>query len=323
MKNTTIEWTDHTLNFWWGCTKVSPACQHCYAESVAKVFGKRLFGTVPLWGSGKPRYERLEAARKEALAMNKKAAHLGSRPRVFVNSMSDWLDDEVPLGWLAFLLETLSLCPNLDFQVLTKRPENWAPRVEGVLKHIEGQPSWETAPADAPECKLRNFLADWFVLRTPPPNVWLGTTVENQEQANKRIPHLLEIPARRRFLSCEPLLGLVDIRHIRIADDQWFPLQHLHWVIAGGESGGAARPMHPEWLRSLRDQCAAAQVPFLFKQWGEWISVDNTRHCQSEAARLDKGYPGHTFPDGTLMLRLGDKHTGNNLDGQQHLNFPA
>jgi len=96
MQNTNIQWTDHTLNFWWGCTKVSRACKHCYAETVAKVFGKRLFGTVPEWGAGKPRFERLEAARKEALKIQRQAVKSGTRPRVFVNSMSDWLDDEVP-----------------------------------------------------------------------------------------------------------------------------------------------------------------------------------------------------------------------------------
>ncbi len=334
MKNTSIEWTDHSLNFWWGCTKVSPACTHCYAESVAKVFGKRLFGTVPQWGAGKPRYERLEAARKEALAMQKKAvkqeheasvmkanglhlqfpdryADLSRRPRVFVNSMSDWLDAEVPLGWLAYLLETLTLCPNLDFQLLTKRPENWEVRLLQLRDTLQQASN------------IPGIIANTWLAVTPPPNVWIGTTVENQEQADNRLLHLLEIPARVRFLSCEPLLGPVDISHIRIGDNQWYPLQHLHWVIAGGESGGPARPMHPDWLRGLRDQCAAAQVPFFFKQWGEWISVDNIRHCTSQAARLDKGYRGHKFPDGTLMLRIGDKHTGNNLDGQQHLNFPA
>ena len=139
MKNTSIEWTDHTLNFWWGCTKVSPACTHCYAETVAKVFGKRLFGSTPTWGAGQPRYERIAAARKEALAMNKRAQKAAQkwdneaaesisrgiapatfkprRPRVFVNSMSDWLDPEVPIEWLAELLDTIAVCPHLDFQL--------------------------------------------------------------------------------------------------------------------------------------------------------------------------------------------------------------
>jgi len=386
MKNTAIQWTDHTLNFWWGCTKISPACQHCYAESVAKVFGKRLFGTVPQWGAGKPRYERLEAARKEALAFNKEAGKCrvidgrpwidtGSsetvgqpesyrisgvpqdiklksrkledyrdftrgeweslpawRPRVFVNSMSDWLDDEVPLGWLAYLLETIHLCPNLDFQLLTKRPENWKSRVLQCREHL---------PVGSPPSLMITHWAG-FMLHgaTPPPNVWIGTTVENQEWADKRIPHLLKIPAKVRFLSCEPLLGsisLIDIAGLlplgcdRDHDHdgncdrhrEGCPKPLIHWVIAGGESGGKARPTHPDWLRILRDECFQTGVPFHLKQWGEWIAVDNIRHCTSEKARLDKGYPGHKFDDGTLMLRLGTDHTGNNLDGKFHAAFPA
>lgn len=332
MQNTTIEWTDHTLNFWWGCTKVSPACTHCYAESVAKVFGKRLFGTVPQWGAGKPRFQRLEAARKEAVTMNKRAqkaakkwdneaAELISRgsvpptfkprrPRVFVNSMSDWLDAEVPIGWLAYLLETITLCPNLDFQLLTKRPDNWAGRLLDLRDTLQRATN------------IPGIIADTWLAGTPPLNVWIGTTVEDQTRADQRLPHLLEIPAKVRFLSCEPLLGPVDISHLRIGDNQWFPLQHLHWIIAGGESGGQARPTHPDWFRSLRGQCFAAQVPFFFKQWGEWISVDNLRYLSSHEPRLDQSYRGHKFPGGTLMLRVGDKHTGRILDDQLHDQFP-
>lgn len=333
MQNTAIQWTDHTVNFWWGCTKVSRACQHCYAESVANVFGKRLFGEVPRWGAGKPRFERLESARKGALKIQKKAqrAHheaavmrqhglhetlkerheaLVVRPRVFVNSMSDWLDDEVPLEWLAFLLETLAMCPNVDFQLLTKRPEKWKPRVNLVsglydLQTEAGRKAWA-------------YSAEWYVAGKAPDNLWIGTTVEDHKAADTRIPHLLEIPAKVRFLSCEPLVGPIDISHLRQGDNQWFPLQHLHWVIAGGESGGAADPMHPDWLRSLRDQCRSACVPFFFKQWGEWLP-------QSHAAALPapaRAYKGHKFPDETLMLRVGVKDAGAVLDGAEHLAFP-
>jgi protein gp37 len=174
MQNTNIQWTAHTLNFWWGCTKVSRACKHCYAETVAKVFGKRLFGTVPQWGAGKPRFERLEAARKEALKIQRQAVKSGTRPRVFVNSMSDWLDDEVPVEWLAFLLKTLHLCPNVDFQLLTKRPENWYRRVS--LVEGEMAESWIDC-IDMPE---RGDI---------PENLWIGCTVEEQAAADARIPH--------------------------------------------------------------------------------------------------------------------------------------
>lgn len=341
MQNTNIQWTDHTENFWWGCTKVSRACKHCYAETVAKVFGKRLFGSVPQWGAGKPRFERLEKARAEALAIQKRAKRDQDgfaenaeearkhgafidvppprRPRVFVNSMSDWLDDEVPLEWLAFLLETLAMCPNVDFQLLTKRPENWAKRVNLVsgmydLQTEAGKKAW-------------GFGAKWYIGREAPQNLWIGTTVEDQAAADARIPHLLQIPARVRFLSCEPLVGLIELAPEWIGSpaerdaagkdagggDYW-----VNWLIAGGESGGPAEPMHPDWLRSLRDQCAAAGVPFFFKQWGEWLP-------QTQAAALPapaRAYKGHKFPDDTLMLRVGVKDAGAVLDGVEHLAFP-
>lgn len=400
MKNTGIEWTDHTVNFWWGCTKVSPACAHCYAESVSKVFGKRIFGTVPQWGAGKPRAERLEAARREAVALNKQAAagkwriipsrldsttawesqiaagefqiaelrswtteerlderfsrhgctpvHIGCartavlsrdwdratyyRPKVFLNSMSDWLDDEVPIEWLSYLLETIHLCPHLDFQLLTKRPQNWSDRLVKARAVIRNK-----CDGAAGQAKLASacwtMLHAWQQNCIAPNNVWIGTTVEHQEMADQRIPALLTIPAKVRFLSCEPLLGPVNLRcigHYPQLDalsgtnmsDQCPALGKIHWVITGGESGGKARPSHPDWFRFLRDQCAAAGVPFFFKQWGEWIPVDNIKHCTSEKAKLDKGYAGHRHPDGSLAIRLGNDHTGRKLDGIKHSAFP-
>lgn len=354
MQNSNIEWTDHTLNFWWGCTKVSPACTHCYAEQVAKVFGKRLFGTVPTWGAGQPRFQRLEAARKKAIKLNNKprictgCGYVGRertqecpkgcgsttwrRHRVFVNSMSDWLDPEVPIEWLAYLLETIHLCPNLDFQLLTKRPENWIPRillkggVECMAKHDYVR---DTSPSGYKWHNVQSFyswLTDWTTGNQTPPNVWIGTTVEDQTRADQRLPHLLEIPASIRFLSCEPLLGPVDLKLdfaliSDLATANPAP-PAIHWVIAGGESGGQARPTHPDWFRSLRDQCAAAHVPFFFKQWGEFISVDNMRHIKGRDLRLDQKYRGQKFEDDTLMLRAGTDHTGRLLDGHLHDQFP-
>jgi protein gp37 len=310
MQNTTIQWANHTLNFWWGCTKVSRACKHCYAESVAKVFGKRLFGQVPQWGAGKPRFERLAAARKEALKIQRQAVKSGTRPRVFVNSMSDWLDDEVPIEWLGFLLETLTMCPDVDFQLLTKRPENWLRRFTHFGLH------WDLS-RDGPGKDTANAHSRWLSGNAPP-NLWIGTTVEDQAAAEARIPHLLNIPAKVRFLSCEPLMGPVRIFQ---PDFEHHSNIGLHWVIAGGESGGPAEPTHPDWFRSLRDQCAAAGVPFFFKQFGEWLPVDQMRHVKAEAS-LARAYKGHTFPDGTLMLRVGVDTAGALLDGAAHLSFP-
>lgn len=327
MKNTNIEWTDHSVNFWWGCTKVSPACANCYAENVAKVFGRRIFGAVPQWGEGKPRAERLERARIEALALNRQAAKKGIRYRVFVNSMSDWLDDEVPIEWLAYLLETITLCPNIDFQLLTKRPENWPERVVRAISVIRNKCDGPS-PQKEEATVCWSVLHDWLQNKTPPPNVWIGTTVENQEQAEKRIPPLLKIPAKFRFLSCEPLLGIVDLRipELRGAmDDPRFGGNFLdfneaiHWVITGGESGGKARPMHPDWVSSLRDQCAAASVPFFFKQWGEWCPCpigDGPDLVTDAVFRKGAGHDG-------AVWRVGKDKSGRLLDGVEHSAFPA
>jgi protein gp37 len=375
MTTTKISWTDHTINFWWGCTKVSPACQHCYAATMGTRFGPKLFGQPVLWGAGKPRFERLQSARKEALALNANAERCrlirsipmirsGSvqnvgqpmhgilvadvrlplkkrdimeipvaewdhaplyRPRVFVNSMSDWLDDEVPIEWLAYLLETIHLCPNLDFQLLTKRPENWGVRVLASCFHIAGYRDGKISASGptAPEMQGGDTMWNWGKEAKPPPNIWIGCTAENQEWADKRISHLLEIPAKVRFLSCEPLLGPLDLHQALLGslnETAYNALTHLHWVITGGESGGSARPSHPDWFRSLRDQCATAGVPFFFKQWGEWISVDNLKH--GAEGSLAKSYQGHKHADGTLMLRLGTQLAGHLLDGTEHHAFP-
>lgn len=316
MKRTTpIAWTEHTVNFWWGCTKVSPACTHCYAEGLGKFFGPRLFKEPVLWGAGKPRFERLKAARAECLKFQRQAHESGKPILVFVNSMSDWLDDEVPIEWLAYLLETLHRCPNVRFQLLTKRPENWKRRVGGALQCLP----LGSLTAD--------WLGHWIVEGThklrepnpPPQNLWLGTTVENQAYADERIPLLLKIPAKVRFLSCEPLLSEVEM----FDTETGWPffdiegLRTLHWVIAGGEAGGKARPTHPDWFRSLRDQCEAATTPFFFKQWGDYIEAGpNSEHLPTT-----KTYKADTSL-GVTMLKAMAILTGNTLDGVKHEAFP-
>lgn len=281
MKNTKIEWADHTINFWWGCTKVSAGCANCYAEGL----DKRWHGGEH-WGKGAPRRPRLEAARKEALALNRKAEREGRQYRIFANSMNDWLDPEVPIQWLAEMLETIRITPNLTWMLLTKRPELWLHRMKELIKTCEFSDN--------------GWLKNW-IRHTPPSNVWIGASVENQAAADERIPHLLKIPSKVRFLSCEPLLGAVSLPYVdfpkaweiakSVPDGRHHekcsyrtqrggllcdcdilygvnPLEGIHWVIAGGESGPDARPMHPDWARSLRDQCQAAGVPFFMKQMG-------------------------------------------------------
>ena len=294
MKNSAIEWTDHTFNAWIGCTKVSPGCANCYAESLDKRWGHDSLGL------GQPRRRTSEAYWRQPLAWNKAAekdylslAHSTAagtpvpftRPRVFCASLADWLDAEVETVWTSDLIDLIRRTPYLDWQLLTKRPQNWRNtmvEIRDTERGVVGQ------------------MAGWWLDGRPPANVWIGTTVEDQARADERIPHLLRIPARVRFLSCEPLLGPVDLELIttisRTYDTPEIKQERIHWVICGGESGPKARPMHPAWARSLRDQCAAAGVPFFFKQWGE--------HNQ----------------DGN---RVGKHAAGSLIDGKEYKEFPA
>jgi protein gp37 len=319
MQNSSIQWTDHTLNFWWGCSKVSEACRYCYAETVAKVFGNRLFGAIPEWGPGKPRFARLAAAIKEATTLQRRAlkARLKAKeegkpaPRtlIFVNSMSDWLDDEVPVHWLALLLQTVAACPDLTFQLLTKRPQNFYGRMQAVVLESTNHAAedWPHGGAD---------VASFWLANSPPKNVWVGTTVEDQKAADTRIPVLLSIPARVRFLSCEPLLESLSLRRWLVQDHP--PEPNIHWVIAGGESGGPARASHPAWFYALRDQCTAAGVPYFFKQFGEWLPSG------PEASHLpeNKTFKPDRFKDGLIVLRTGVKLAGRKLQGREWNEYP-
>lgn len=294
MKNTKIEWCDHTFNCWIGCTKVSPGCAHCYAETL---MDKRMGRAT--WGPGQPRQRTSAAYWREPLKWDREARQVAdaqarysmtppARPRVFCASLADWLDDEVPIEWLSDLLDLIRRTPHLDWLLLTKRPQDWRRRLDSVLGYVE------MLPEEAPRHALSEWGFDWYDGK-PPANVWVGTSVEDQARANERIPQLLAIPAKVRFLSMEPLLGPVDLLRVDakgfgghaghkvdcIRKGYWtkdlFFVNHsdmhtkfgpLHWVIVGGESGSHARPMHPDWARSLRDQRKADGVAFFMKQMG-------------------------------------------------------
>lgn len=335
-KNTKIEWSHHTINFWWGCTEVSPACTHCYAREWARYTSTRLFGRLVTWGKGQMRAERLERARMEALALDRKAKKSGQRFLVFANSMADWLDDEVPAAWLAHMLETIRLTPNLTWQLLTKRPENFEARVNEAFDHSHGD-GWQSL----------------WTQGDPPENVWIGTTVEDQTRADQRIPALLKIPAKVRYLSCEPLLGPVDLLEVcngayfqnPLTGSRWHDAENgatdregerIHWVIAGGESGKATdiKPSNPQWFRQLRSQCVANGVPFFFKQWGEWVATDAIPLSSPLRSMPCKGtgyvdYKGKLWPvdqapcSSYLVRRVGTHNSGNLLDGVEHREFPA
>ena len=261
--NSAIEWTDHTFNPWTGCQRVSPGCDHCYAEALSKR-APRTFGS---WLPGGPRKRTSEDYWKQPLRWNRRAEKEGVRRRVFCASMADVFDNQPPIAWLADLLDVIRITPALDWLLLTKRPQLIVRRLEEAFEYI----ARGTDRAD-----LVAWLYAWL-RDTAPANVWLGTTAENQEEADRRIPVLLQVPATLHFLSCEPLLGSLDLTpwmHPLTREHDGLGASLIGWVICGGESGPSARPMSTFWARSLRDQCRFAGVPFFFKQWGEWVDHD-------------------------------------------------
>lgn len=331
MSDTTkIEWCDSTFNPWIGCTKVGPGCDHCYAEVSTPA---RAMGIV--WG---PHAERKRtSAGNWALPLRWERQHAdffaqhGRRRRVFCASLADVFDNQVPAEWRADLFRLIEATPNLDWLLVTKRIGN-------VLQMVM-------------KANTDRFLANEGFNHGLPGNVWLGITVVNQDEADRDIPKLLAVPARVRFLSMEPLLGPVDLSlwlDIYQFEDggQWSRRNVgqlgdiLDWVIVGGESGHHARPMSPDWVRSLRDQCAAARVPLLFKQWGEWgdpDSIESTGLARSgwfEQSSDDGGVPRKEWPGPAIrgvelaslrpeVFKVGKKAAGRLLDGVEHNDFPG
>ena len=344
MAETTIEWTrgpngekGFSFNPWVGCAQVGPGCDHCYAEGWAKRSG------LVQWGAGAERRRTSEANWKQPLRWNAEAERLGIRYRVFCASLADVFDNEVPAEWRADLFDLIARTPNLDWLLVTKRIGNVGRMVEAAtcMTHLPG-------------------------------NVWLGITVVNQAEADRDIPKLLKIPAAVRFLSMEPLLGPVSLKWMELCSgceavridwgrdnnrcgycgvDKW---RSVDWVIVGGESGPSARPMHPQWARDSRDQCEAAGVPFLFKQWGEWLPGENETHAPTgrKVAHHQDGRWGATdtkvsarnyvvwdesgdihrgsLIDAPFTLRVvawaervGKKSAGRLLDGREHNGFPG
>ncbi len=267
-KNSHIEWTHHTFNPWWGCAKVSPACTHCYAETLTKRFGGASWG-----GKGQRRF--FGAAHwNEPAKWNAEALRTRTRSRVFCASMSDVFEDRRDLdNERVKLWGLIEKNKSLDWLLLTKRPE--------VVKDLV---PWGD---------------QW------PDNVWLGTSVENQEWADKRIPYLLAAPAKIRFLSCEPLLGALDL-------GCYLKKNRIQWIIAGGESGAGSRPMHPDWVRRLRDVASEQGIAFHFKQWGNFAPAIKEVHGQAQ----------FRFPDKVLMVSRSKAINGRRLDGVTHDEFP-
>ena len=283
-ETTKIAWTDHTFNPWWGCQRVSPGCEHCYAETFAKRVG------LKVWGPQSDRRFFGDKHWAEPLAWNRKAAAEGRRARVFCASMADVFEDRADLREpRSRLWAMVGATDNLDWILLTKRPEN-------------AQRLWAQAARDAEGADEDQSYMVWH------DNVWLGTTCEDQRRADERIPHLLAVPASVRFVSYEPALGPVDFtrwvfdrdaavrRAMRgpaalnreQADDV---IAHpLDWVIVGGESGPGARPFDAAWARETVAQCKAAGVACFVKQMG--------------SRPYDSNVNASDWPDGTRFGEL-------------------
>lgn len=334
-ENSKIEWTDHTFNPWEGCQKVSPGCDHCYAEARNARFAG---GTAINWGPGAPRRRTSAANWRKPVQWNSqhfvecqechwRGSQIGNvngvpvcpnpkcasfdlkraRPRVFCASLADVFDNQVPDAWREDLFELIRTTPNLDWLLLTKRPQNI---VRMVRSHgaVAGNGT-----------------------RYLPDNIWLGTTAEDQARADQNIPALLrtigDLGTRVTFLSVEPMLGPVivfseitgELLHTSGNDLEpgW-----INWVICGGESGHGARPMHPDWARSLRDQCSDASVPFLFKQWGEWAPGSNWPDDVAIPSGERAYFDGQEMDENDSVWRVGKKAAGRHLDGRPHDDFP-
>jgi protein gp37 len=355
-QNSKIEWTDSTWNPVRGCSRVSEGCRNCYAELMAA-----RFSNPGQWGHGlavmqhgRPHWTgKVEMVEKHLLDPLKWGYVTVHRPdcnkhgeralctcpkrrrRIFVNSVSDLFHEAVTDEMRDRIFAVMALCPQHDFQVLTKRPERMRTYMD-----ISTDNRSEDIGREMLFLSKGNHNG---IIELPLANIWMGVSVENQKAADERIPVLLETPAAVRFVSFEPLLGPVDLDqdarfgglHAFGGGPTWCACHHgkLDWVICGGESGPNARPMHPDWARSLRDQCKNANVPFFFKQWGEYKNgsdfaddaiavLDDGRVCDGtigEMMRLDKESP---TSGGTMMRRVGKKAAGSLLDGAEHKEFP-
>ena len=309
MSATKIEWADAVHNPVSGCTPVSAGCANCYARRMAQ----RLRGRA-----GYPADDPF----KVTLHPDKldEPLHWRKPRRVFVCSMSDLFHDDVPALFIGNVLARCALATQHTFMVLTKRPERMKLIVEHMRYDEEGFQDDIAGELDDAGLSV-NWDGDLS-------NVWLGVSISNQPDADRWLPFLLQTPAAVRFVSYEPALEMVDFDHIKFPQDRTIPMSslyggrstdtpwHLNWIVLGGENGPGARPMHPEIPRSVRDQCAAADVPFFFKGWGKHKPV--ARAPGSEIMDIM-----HPDPDRQWFANVGKKAAGCLLDGREHKEMPG
>ncbi|HEV2552748.1 MAG TPA: phage Gp37/Gp68 family protein [Bosea sp. (in: a-proteobacteria)] len=334
---TGIEWTDASWNPVVGCSLVSPGCTNCYAMGQAARIvrcseglgrASTYDGTVETV-KGKPVWTGKVALASEATLTQPLR---WKRPRrIFVNSMGDIFHEDVPDEWIDRVFAVMALAPQHTFQILTKR----AARMRGYFEKVRHEGGicdsmsiiWQRAVEIATE---RDLMAHYQPQLRVLPNVWLGVSAEDQRRADERIPDLLATPAAIRFVSAEPLLGPIDFgnRQDGLPSNAWLTwLDDLDWTIVGGESGPNARPMHPDWARSIRDQCAAAGTAFFFKQWGEWsphtaaLEDDDggIRTSPRGGVNWQAEKPGGAFG----VFRVGKARAGRLLDGVAHDAMPS
>jgi protein gp37 len=312
MGQTKIEWTDRTWNPTRGCSRVSEGCRNCYAERMASRFSDEghAFEGIAIRTPSGPRWtgkvELIESKLSEPL-------HWKKPQRVFVNSMSDLFHEALSHEAIIEVFAVMALAAWHTFQILTKRPER--------MFRILNSPAFLECVEDRQASLSRSHGGVPIGIDKPLPNVWLGVSVEDQATADARTPLLLQTPAAIRFVSYEPALGPVDFSNYVYQCYQPvkdFPRERpakfpaLNWIIAGGESGPGARPAHPDWFRSARDQCKAAGVAFFFKQWGEWLpDTQNPVMVALESMIIGNG-----------AINVGKKKAGALLDGREWKEFP-
>jgi protein gp37 len=356
---TKIEWTEKTWNPIVGCSIVSPGCTNCYAMKMAARI-ERMGGAPQYDGTTKPSRAGAVWTGKVALAEKALLEPLKrQKPTTyFVNSMGDLFHEDVPDEWIDRVFSVMALCPQHTFQVLTKRSARMREYCTKMFVEVDEWDRIEIAAVGL-GATLDQALDAGKLFDKPLPNVWLGVSSEDQTRADERIPDLLSTPAAVRFVSAEPLLGPIDLlqpqmgkafcdalckEHCQAQSDQECPKfdGQLDWVIVGGESGKGARPMHPDWARSLRDQCANAGVAFFFKQWGEWADHTELHFASNRcgaASDLVITPDGHTIVGGSKahgglvdldweerraawMCKVGKKAAGRTLDGRTHDGMP-
>ena len=355
---TPIEWTDATWNPIGGCTRVSEGCRNCYAEVMAA-----RFSGPGQWGEGLARIVRdadgkaIDHRWTGQMRFNDRALDLPLRwrkpRRIFVNSTSDLFHENVPDEWIDKVFAVMALASQHTFQVLTKRPERAREYMDGRRANF-GRASdfladMEHSLSEDDHQDAVDRLDLFDSMGKPLSNLWLGTSIEDQATANARIPHLLNTPAAVRFVSAEPLLGPVSLddmcdgtKFIDALRGKWWHdteppyieggKPRLDWVIVGGESGPGARPVHPDWARSLRDQCQAAGVAFHFKQWGAWGPSTETEaagnphsgwQCLAGHPHVARVHELHPEAGAAFMERKGKARAGRLLDGREWNDMPG